>query len=240
MAIIFIMDRRTSFLAIPAFFSYLTSVALGQDNSTYIRDIGAYVSSFNSNWNEKPRISIPTTEQTIHILTNQERYNESRRTGKNIPQLEWDADLANIARGHSRDMSENNFTGHVNKRGMNPKARADAYGYNHKKVIEKRRKRKDGNVVITIITRSGIGENIHSTPTYRYCDILPVSTNGKVSKRYHFDWKNQDSIASEAVEGWMNSPGHRKNILNPGYSKEGIGAFLSYEKNRVLVTQNFW
>ena len=45
-------------------------------------------------------------------------------------------------------------------------------------------------------------------------------------------------IASRVVDAWMNSPGHRKNILTTQYSKEGIGIAASTD-GRVYVTQNF-
>jgi len=32
-----------------------------------------------------------------------------------------------------------------------------------------------------------------------------------------------EAFAKAAVEGWMNSPGHRHNILNPRYSLSGVG-----------------
>ena len=31
--------------------------------------------------------------------------------------------------------------------------------------------------------------------------------------------------SSEAVRSWMNSPGHRANMLNPGYSRVGAAAY---------------
>jgi len=248
------MERRSALVLIPAFFGYLSfgylrdlalgQEALGQENNVYIKDVG-YVSSSNSNWNERPEISIPTTEQTIHILTNQERYKESMRTRKKIPQLGWDAGLANIARSHSRDMSENDFFSHDNRRGMNPTARADAYGYAHKRETIKEEKRPDGSTVVTTSIKNGIGENIFMHLIFS--SFNPITTtqtiNGRTvstKKEYHFNWNSQNSISSGVVEGWMNSQGHRKNILNPEYRKEGIGAFLSYEKNHVMVTQNFW
>lgn len=40
----------------------------------------------------------------------------------------------------------------------------------------------------------------------------------------------------EVVHAWMNSPGHRKNILNPNYQKTGIGVCFG---NKVYWTQNF-
>ena len=46
-----------------------------------------------------------------------------------------------------------------------------------------------------------------------------------------------DTIATETVESWMNSPGHRANILTSYFQSEGIGVSISY--NEVYVTQNF-
>ena len=46
-----------------------------------------------------------------------------------------------------------------------------------------------------------------------------------------------DAIAAETVNGWMNSPGHRANILTPHFQSQGIGTNDS--GNQVYVTQNF-
>jgi uncharacterized protein YkwD len=46
-----------------------------------------------------------------------------------------------------------------------------------------------------------------------------------------------DRIASETVDGWMNSPGHKSNILTSYFQSEGIGVAVSF--NEVYVTQNF-
>jgi uncharacterized protein YkwD len=47
-----------------------------------------------------------------------------------------------------------------------------------------------------------------------------------------------EEIASQVVNGWMNSPGHRENILNARYDREGIGIAVSSD-GKVYVTQNF-
>lgn len=44
-------------------------------------------------------------------------------------------------------------------------------------------------------------------------------------------------VAEVAVEGWMESPGHRENILRPQFNIEGIG--VTYSGSEVYVTQNF-
>ncbi len=50
------------------------------------------------------------------------------------------------------------------------------------------------------------------------------------------DYMTMEEIASRIVDGWMDSPGHRQNILETSYDKEGIGVVAD---ERVYVTQNF-
>lgn len=46
-----------------------------------------------------------------------------------------------------------------------------------------------------------------------------------------------DTVATQSVEGWMGSSGHRENILTPYFQSEGIGVAKS--GSEVYVTQNF-
>lgn len=41
------------------------------------------------------------------------------------------------------------------------------------------------------------------------------------------------------MQAWMNSPGHRANILNPNYTHIGIGAFVSADGYHTYFTQEF-
>jgi len=52
---------------------------------------------------------------------------------------------------------------------------------------------------------------------------------------------SEETIATEAVNGWMNSPGHRENILKEYWKNEGIGVYVEEEdgKTKVYITQNF-
>jgi uncharacterized protein YkwD len=54
----------------------------------------------------------------------------------------------------------------------------------------------------------------------------------------HYDWKTAGKIAESTVHGWMNSQGHRKNILTPRWKSEGIGVAISPD-DKVYITQNF-
>jgi len=51
----------------------------------------------------------------------------------------------------------------------------------------------------------------------------------------------EEQVARDTVKGWMNSPGHRKNILTPHWGQEGIGVSIGRDRQMVVIyiTQNF-
>ncbi len=51
------------------------------------------------------------------------------------------------------------------------------------------------------------------------------------------DWKSSDQIAQESVDAWMNSAGHRANILYSGFRLEGIG--VNVVGNYIISTEVF-
>ena len=147
----------------------------------------------------------------VHVLINEERVNNE------LPPLEYDDKLAQIAIDHSRDMVQQDYFSHYSLKGDSFSARYAKAGYNCQ--------RKVG-----IIIHKG-AENIHQgwqygRTTYR---------NGRIIGR---DWLSDQRLAEIAVEGWMNSPGHRANILNPLWQREGIGVAAS-DDGKLLLTQNF-
>ena len=123
--------------------------------------------------------------------------------------------LDKIARAHSLDMATRDFTGHVNPDGLDPTARAKKAGF---KVTHKK-----GS-----ITYTGVGENIFQMQSLNKSDGVITPFLADI-----------DTIAKQAVVGWMKSPGHRKNILNPIYTTEGMGVAISEDKN-IKVTQSFF
>jgi uncharacterized protein YkwD len=166
-----------------------------------------------SNIDEKPEINILEFEAEIHSLINIER----QIHGLSI--LEYDNDLAEIARAHSQDMATRNYFSHDNLEGQGPTERAKAAGYDTFKDLG------------TYFT-DGISENIFQNNLYikatHYKDGTTI-----------YDWSTQSEIAISTVEGWMNSPGHRKNILTSTFDKEGIGVAITSDY-KVYITQDFW
>jgi uncharacterized protein YkwD len=158
----------------------------------------------------KPSIRVQDLEQRIHILINRERKTHG------FSGIAWDDKLARIARKHSKDMASRTYFSHESPEGRDFFFRYQEQGY-------------------TCSIRTGTtihmgAENIALGHLYR--SIRTV--NGVVS----YDWDTIDQIAQKTVQGWMNSPGHRKNILTPHWQNEGIGIFFATD-GAVYVTQNF-
>jgi uncharacterized protein YkwD len=158
----------------------------------------------------RPRVSVPGLEQRIHRLINRER----ERQG--LSQLSWDEALARIARGHSQDMSRRRYFSHDTPEGHDLAFRYAQEGY--------RCAIRVGNV------RFIGAENILQNNLY---DSVVV-VNGKAA----YSWNTEDRIAETTVRGWMDSPGHRRNILTTHWGKEGIGVFIDPD-GKIYITQNF-
>lgn len=170
---------------------------------------GSYISSNP----EAPVIDPSALEARIHELINVQR-------GQNgLSTLSYDSFLADIARGHSWDMVVRNFFEHENPDGKNARARGEAAGYPCK---------KDYGTYYT----EGLSENLYQG--YRYNNYW-TSPNGTIVKR---EWNTLEQVAEQAVNGWMNSEGHRKNILDTHFTQEGIGVAFSSD-DKIYVTENF-
>ena len=151
---------------------------------------------------------IAALEQRVHQLINQQR----------VSSLGLDATLASIARSHSADMARNNYFSHTNLRGQSASDRGAAVGYDC---------RKDYGSYYTY----GLAENIYQAWLYgQYW-----TRNGVVVRK---DYHTLEELASLVVDGWMDSLGHRENILNTSYDRQGIGIAISTDE-KVYVTQNF-
>jgi len=158
----------------------------------------------------KPFLRAHELEKWIHTLINRERGKHDLST------LAMDDVLARIARGHSKDMASRRYFSHDSPEGRDFSFRYRQEGYTCSLRI--------GNTV-------HIGaENIFLN--VRFNSVTTV--NGEA----YYDWNSEEQIAETTVRGWMDSPGHRKNILTPHWRSEGIGVFLSPD-DKIYITQNF-
>ncbi len=152
-------------------------------------------------------------EKRIHELVNVER------SKKGLNTLSWCEDLANIARYHSKDMATRNYFNHVSPEGEDFSARYQKFGY--------RCENRVGNMVYRG------GENLflnNLVKSYTY----DKDTGEVIDYRFN----SIEEIAQSSVAGWMNSPGHRENILMPYFKKEGIGISIT-EDGKIYITENF-
>src|SRR5262245_49055059 len=151
----------------------------------------------------QPQIKVSDLEQRINAMVNGERH------ARSLKPLDWDQDLAKIARAHSQDMSKRGFFNHVNPEGETPRDRLRRAGYSCPKRA---------------------GENIFQNNLYSRVTIS--------GDRKSYDWNTPGQIAGSTVGGWMQSSGHRQNILNKAYRETGIGAAIA-DDGQVYITQVF-
>ncbi|HDT15186.1 MAG TPA: CAP domain-containing protein, partial [Firmicutes bacterium] len=128
-------------------------------------------------------------EKRIH-----DRINEERKKFR-LPEFKYSEKLSEIARSHSEDMVKRNYTSHVTPDGFSASDRAEKAGFNIRKDMP-------GNRI-----RTGVGENIFYGQDFE-------SVRG-VSCPF---LRGINELADDIVRGWMNSPGHRRNILDRTYT----------------------
>lgn len=155
-----------------------------------------------------PDYDIFEMEKNIHELINAERISLG------LSELEFDEHLALIARKHSKDMAENNFFSHYDLKGKDFSYRYEQSNYDCKIRV--------GNVI-----------HLGAENLFKYNIAKLVYSDGRVA-----EYNSQAELEVVAVEGWMNSPGHRENIEKDFWLKEGLGVYID-EEGEVLVTQNF-
>lgn len=140
--------------------------------------------------------------------------NERRRASQLEP-LDYDVRLSAIARTHSADMATNEYFAHESPDGDDFADRYAAAGYECRVPVS-------GNEYLRG------GENIGKT-------YLQAPIEGG---RYNED---AEDLATSLVDDWMNSKGHRENILDERWRCEGIGISITEEDGNLAVyaTQNF-
>ncbi|NJD56393.1 MAG: hypothetical protein FIA94_08325, partial [Nitrospirae bacterium] len=130
-------------------------------------------------------IEIGRTEKKIHDLINLER----KKKGLSV--LAWNEKLNRIARNYSGAMAERRFFSHNDPEGRSFIDRYREGGFECKL--------RNGNEIC-------LGaENIAQENTFHSVTYL----NGTPS----YDWNSEDQIAAAVVRRWMQSKGHRENIL---------------------------
>ena len=159
-----------------------------------------------------PAIDRAATERYIHQYINEER------TERGLEPLAFDTELREVARYYSGRMAREDFFAHTAPDGDTLADRYDRFGYDCRVAIG------DGRVATG-------GENL----AYTFYDA-PVRTDSGVEV-----YDSERELARGIVDGWMNSTGHRENLLRPYWEGEGIGVYAIEGEGRLRVyaTQHF-
>jgi uncharacterized protein YkwD len=158
----------------------------------------------------KPHLAVSELEKRIHNLINEER----RKHG--LSALAWNETLSRIARKHSSDMAKRNYFSHYSPEGHDFLYRYKQEGYSCSLAVDER---------IYLGAENIFQNNLYDRIVY-------------VNDVPHYEWNSREKLAETTVQGWMNSLGHRKNILAPHWKTEGIGVAISPD-DKVYITQNF-
>ncbi|MSP91708.1 MAG: CAP domain-containing protein [Myxococcales bacterium] len=149
----------------------------------------------------------------VHREVNRAR----RRHG--LTTLAWNDAPAAIALGHSRDMAARGYFAHDSPDGESFGQRYAKAGFHCRVPLDAQR------------TLTG-AENLALVSRW---EVVRRWTDGREEK---LGARGPDALAVRAVDGWLNSPPHRANLLRPQWRTEGIGVVVTAD-GRVLVTQNF-
>ncbi|NOT11495.1 MAG: CAP domain-containing protein [Methylococcaceae bacterium] len=166
---------------------------------------------------QPPAINIVKLEQSVHQLINRER----KHNGLNA--LRSNVNLSAIARSHSQDMISQQYFSHINLQGETPADRCKRQNWPVSKPLDSKSQ------------AIGIAENLFLA--HRYDKVVTTTENGVIVKK-DYQWNSPDQIANTIVQGWMNSPRHRENLLSPLHDQQGIGIAIS--GNDVFVTDDLY
>lgn len=153
-------------------------------------------------------------DRRVHAEANAARAEAER------PTTRWSTRLASVAQAHSEDMARRGYFGHVTPEGVTPRERGVAGGVACRKPLSETE------------FRVGILENLYQTT--RYANVVERRLGSTRTRTA--EWFTPDEIARTAVAGWLESPGHRRNLLDRDADAQGVGVAVSPD-SLVIVTQ---
>ncbi len=171
-------------------------------------------------------IDYPRLDAAIFYVTNEIRIKN------NLKPLTYSPELEISAWNHARSMVKGNFFSHYNK-------------------AEKKRYSPDQRGALAGISNPHLAENIADTFGIRYDPGARVYILDKEKGIFSYEADGKPipnhtylSFAESVLEIWMNSPGHRANILSKDALQMGCGAYYYEDDNfyhiaRFKAVQNF-
>lgn len=137
------------------------------------------------------------------------------RKGNGLHELIWNEDLAIIAKNHSEDMAKRGYFSHYSPEGDGPRERGLKYGFE---------------------VCGDVDPNNYSWKTKYYYQkrVLNLGITDNLSFGSGYDVTNIPDIV---VDGWLDSTGHRANLMQRMWHISGVG--ISIIDDSFYVTQTF-
>ena len=165
-----------------------------------------------------PSVNELDLARDIHDAVNKER----ERHG--LSPYAWADSLSDIASVHSADMAKHGFFAHENLSGNTVNERAIKLGQRCERQIDDRR------------MAVGFGENLAKQSHFTSVRANFADYDRSEIKRLSFRWLPLQHVVDATVNGWMNSSGHRSNILHDHHQAQGIS--ISRSDDQVMyITQ---
>jgi len=139
------------------------------------------------------------------------------RAGAGLSILRTIPKLREASRAHGRDMAQRRYFAHVSPTGSTPLDRFKRLGVRCRPLLS------SGPLT---------GENLFASDR-----VASYQSVGGGPMKPH-RWHTIPSLVSQMVNGWLDSPDHRDNLLEEEWSAHGIGVVISAE-GRILVTHMF-
>ena len=139
------------------------------------------------------------------------------RRAHGLPPLAWEAPLAGIAAAHSTDMARRHYFSHASPEGQTMRERYAAGAFE---------------------CRVQRGDDIHLGAENIAMHTLYARVRIDAQGRRRHEWLDDAALARKVVAAWLDSAGHRSNLLAPHWQREGIGLAFNAD-DEVFVTQNF-
>jgi uncharacterized protein YkwD len=134
-----------------------------------------------------------------------------RRARHDLPPMENSLYITSVSRAHSEDMADRDYFAHENPDGEDFIDRFEKFPEE---------------------CADGYGENIAAN----YLDTRVRNDQGETDTYY-----TAEDVSTALVQQWMNSTGHRENILTEKFEYVGTGIYIQDrgDKAQVYATQNF-
>ncbi|MFN7990864.1 MAG: CAP domain-containing protein [Candidatus Micrarchaeia archaeon] len=211
------------------------------------------------NITEEPDYSLPDLEKNIHALVN------SERASRGLKPLRWNDGVAGAARDHSLSLAlENRPLTEPDLLCQRPFIHHEGFDtglYQDGRLLNRSIyyfSASGENIFITSAWdyKETAGEGAIHCPEeglkiveeypgpdpagMAEKDLLERTAAVKVAERVNWtyvEYLTQERLEKSIVQGWMDSPGHRANILSPDFDEAGIGA--AEVNDFVIVTEVF-